>query len=149
MLQQPRFKRLDPEAELCPVTPVLPYSLPLREAVERAAAALLADQKADGHWVYELEADCTIPAEYILMMHFIGEIDTTLQARIARYLRQHQAAHGLRLTDLHVWRVGRGAWACALTLEVGHSPSLHADAVRQWLSVHEEIVHVTIELQRG
>jgi squalene-hopene/tetraprenyl-beta-curcumene cyclase len=94
MLQQPRFKRLDPEAELCPVAPELPCSLPLRDAVERAANALLAEQKPDGHWVYELEADCTIPAEYILMMHFIGEVDTTLQARIANYLRRHQAAHG-------------------------------------------------------
>ena len=32
---------------------------------------LLKDQKNDGHWVYELEADTTIPAEYILMNHFL------------------------------------------------------------------------------
>lgn len=71
-----------------------PCALPLREAVERAAAALLSEQQPDGHWIYELEADCTIPAEYILMMHFIGEIDHTLQRRIANYLRRHQADHG-------------------------------------------------------
>ena len=47
-----------------------------------------------------------------------------------------------------VWRVGRGSWACALTL-ITTDPALTADAVRQWLSVHEEIVHVTTELQRA
>lgn len=94
MLQQPRFKRLDPEAEFCPVSPVQPCSLPLREAIERATTALLSEQQPDGHWIYELEADCTIPAEYILMMHFIGDIDLQLQRRIANYLRRHQAGHG-------------------------------------------------------
>jgi squalene-hopene/tetraprenyl-beta-curcumene cyclase len=93
MLQQPRFKRLEPETELCPLSPDLAPVLPLREAVERAAGALLAEQMADGHWVYPLEADCTIPAEYILMMHFMGEVDLALQSRIATYLRRHQASH--------------------------------------------------------
>ncbi len=69
-----------------------------REAVEtaivRARDALLLDQEPDGHWVYELEADCTIPAEYILMMHFMDEIDRPLETRIAAYLREHQAEHG-------------------------------------------------------
>ena len=55
---------------------------------------LLRQQHADGHWSFELEADCTIPAEYILMMHFLGEIDLALQTRLAVYLREHQAAHG-------------------------------------------------------
>ena len=33
---------------------------------------ILNDQKKDGHWVYDLEADTTIPSEYILMNHFLG-----------------------------------------------------------------------------
>jgi squalene-hopene/tetraprenyl-beta-curcumene cyclase len=41
-----------------------------------------------------LEADCTIPAEYILMMHYLGEIDEGLQSKMASYLRSHQADHG-------------------------------------------------------
>ncbi|HEV7393755.1 MAG TPA: squalene--hopene cyclase, partial [Burkholderiales bacterium] len=53
---------------------------------------MLAAQHPDGYWCYELEADCTIPAEYVLMMHYLGEIDTALQARIATYLRAHQVA---------------------------------------------------------
>ena len=56
--------------------------------------------------------------------------------------------HGdTRITDLHVWRVGRGAYACALSL-VTHDPNLTAERVREQLAVHEEIAHCTIEIQR-
>ncbi|HEX4023402.1 MAG TPA: squalene--hopene cyclase [Steroidobacteraceae bacterium] len=63
-------------------------------AAERAREALLSLQQADGHWWFELEADCTIPAELILMMHFLDEIEDTLVAKLAVYLREHQAQHG-------------------------------------------------------
>lgn len=66
----------------------------LREAISAARDALLAMQRTDGHWVFVLEADCTIPAEYILMMHFMDEVDETLQSKIARYLREHQEPEG-------------------------------------------------------
>lgn len=56
--------------------------------------------------------------------------------------------HGdTRIADLHVWRVGRGAYACALSL-VTHDPDLTPERVRAQLAVHEEIVHSTIEIQR-
>jgi cation diffusion facilitator family transporter len=48
------------------------------------------------------------------------------------------------LRDLHVWRVGRGRYACILCLE--SSAALQADEVRRALSNHEEIVHVTVEI---
>ena len=66
----------------------------LDSAIASAREALIALQRAAGHWVFELEADCTIPAEYIMMMHFLDEIDEALQAKIAVYLRSHQASHG-------------------------------------------------------
>ncbi|MES1954276.1 Terpene synthase/squalene cyclase [Salinisphaera hydrothermalis EPR70] len=66
----------------------------LAEAIDAAQTRLFADQNPDGHWRYECEADCTIPAEYILMMHFVGDVDTALQARVANYIRAKQAAHG-------------------------------------------------------
>ncbi len=66
----------------------------LGNAIERARDALLAVQHRDGFWSFELEADCTIPAEYILMMHYMDEIDQGLQARLAVYLRDHQTAAG-------------------------------------------------------
>ncbi len=64
-------------------------------AIGRAADALTRAQQADGHWVFELEADATIPAEYILLRHYLGEPDDLeLEAAIGRYLRRIQAAHG-------------------------------------------------------
>ncbi len=63
-------------------------------AVDRAAAALIALQRGDGHWLFELEADATIPAEYILLQHYLGEIDDGLQAELAKFLRAGQAEHG-------------------------------------------------------
>src|SRR5690606_36004144 len=64
-------------------------------ATGRAAQALMALQQADGHWVFELEADCTIPAEYVLLTHFRGEtVDSELERRIAAYLRRIQGTHG-------------------------------------------------------
>ncbi|USI74543.1 squalene--hopene cyclase [Sphingomonas morindae] len=65
------------------------------EAVTRATDALLAARQADGHWVFELEADATIPSEYILLRHYLGEPeDHALEAAIGRYLRRIQASHG-------------------------------------------------------
>ncbi|MGF1616170.1 MAG: squalene--hopene cyclase [Gammaproteobacteria bacterium] len=66
----------------------------LGESVSRALGALLVDQHPEGYWCYELEADCTIPSEYILMMHFMDEIDTALEQKLAVYIRQRQAEHG-------------------------------------------------------
>jgi squalene-hopene/tetraprenyl-beta-curcumene cyclase len=64
-------------------------------AVGRAADALAGQQKTDGHWCFELEADATIPAEYILLRHYLGEPDDlALEAGIGRYLRRIQAEHG-------------------------------------------------------
>src|SRR5699024_10400646 len=67
---------------------------PLRAAVDRARAALLDRQHDDGHWCFQFEADCTIPAEYVLMMHYMDEIDAGLQTRLARYLRAKQQVEG-------------------------------------------------------
>jgi squalene-hopene/tetraprenyl-beta-curcumene cyclase len=67
----------------------------LDRGIARAAEALFATQRPDGHFVCELEADCTIPAEYILFVHFLGETpDLELEAKLCRYLRRIQGAHG-------------------------------------------------------
>jgi len=54
---------------------------------------------------------------------------------------------GTQITDLHVWRVGNGAYACAVSL-LTHDAALTPLAVRQALAIHEEIVHVTVEIHR-
>lgn len=48
------------------------------------------------------------------------------------------------LTDLHVWKVGKGKFSCILALET--TVDLTADRVRAMLSIHEEIVHVSVEI---
>ena len=63
--------------------------------IQRAARALLREQREDGHWVFELEADATIPAEYVLLRQYLGEPDAPeLERKIGVYLRRIQCAHG-------------------------------------------------------
>ncbi len=72
--------------------PALPRDA-IELSISRAAEALFAEQRADGHWVFELEADATIPAEYVLLRHYLGEpVDAALEAKIATYLRRIQSA---------------------------------------------------------
>ncbi|MBN8981535.1 MAG: squalene--hopene cyclase [Rhizobiales bacterium] len=67
----------------------------LQDSIRAASGAVLERQKADGHWVFELEADCTIPAEYVLMRHYLAEpINKELEAKIGNYLRRIQNDNG-------------------------------------------------------
>lgn len=59
--------------------------------VESAADVLRTHQRKDGHWLYDLEADATIPAEYVLLNHFLGEPEPQLEAKMAKYLRRLQS----------------------------------------------------------
>lgn len=83
---------------------------PLRHAVRRAADALMAQQQSEGHWRFELEADCTIPAEYVLMMHFVDEIDEVLAHKLGRYLRRRQGGDG----GWPLYTGGRGNLSCTV-----------------------------------
>src|SRR5438067_11694736 len=66
----------------------------LDEAITRAGESLVALQHPDGHWVFELEADVTIPSEFILLQHYFGRVEPELQARIAKYIRAAQGPDG-------------------------------------------------------
>ena len=69
--------------------------LELEQAVRAATEGLLREQRPDGHFVYELEADCTIPAEYVLLVHYLAETpNLELERKIGVYLRRIQGAHG-------------------------------------------------------
>src|SRR5256885_13477922 len=66
----------------------------LEQKIRAAADAVPADQQPDGHWVFELEADATIPAEYVLMVHYFGETpNLELERKIGAYLRRIQGRH--------------------------------------------------------
>jgi squalene-hopene/tetraprenyl-beta-curcumene cyclase len=66
----------------------------LDAAIDKAQDYLLKLQDQQGYWVFDLEADCTIPAEYIFMMHYLGEVNAELQAKLAVYLRSRQSENG-------------------------------------------------------
>ncbi|MFN3077179.1 MAG: CDF family Co(II)/Ni(II) efflux transporter DmeF [Alphaproteobacteria bacterium] len=51
-----------------------------------------------------------------------------------------------RITDLHVWRVGRGKYACILGIAT--SADTTPSFFREQLGIHEELVHVTVEINR-
>lgn len=76
-------------------------------------------------------------------------LDREMDHPVVDEIRQVVAAddHGVdtRITDLHVWRVGKQVYSCAMTL-VTQDRSLTPNVVRERLSVHEEIVHSTIEI---
>ena len=68
----------------------------IEKLIARATDALLRQQQDDGHWVFELEADATIPSEYILLVHYLGEEpNLELERKIGAYLRRIQSeSHG-------------------------------------------------------
>ena len=67
----------------------------LDRAIGHATRSLISLQRADGHWIFELEADATISAEYVLLQHFLGTPpEPALEAKIAAYLRRLQGVHG-------------------------------------------------------
>ena len=67
----------------------------LEASIASATQALWALQRSDGHFVFELEADATIPAEYVLLRHYLAEpVDPGLEQKIARYLRRIQSTDG-------------------------------------------------------
>ena len=75
------------------------------------------------------------------------EMDHPVVDEIREVITAENSADTTRMTDLHVWRVGKNAYACALsivTCDHGITPM----AIRQQLSVHDEIVHTTIEIHR-
>ena len=67
----------------------------------------------------------------------VEEIREVIQA-----LDAHEDSH---LTDLHVWRVGKQSYSCAMTV-VTRDKDLTQALIREALKVHEEIVHATIEV---
>lgn len=75
------------------------------------------------------------------------EMDHHVVDEIREVVAQELPKGDTRLTDLHVWRVGRNAYAAELALET-RDDALTPDRVRRHLAQHEEIVHVTVEINR-
>jgi cation diffusion facilitator family transporter len=51
------------------------------------------------------------------------------------------------ITDLHVWQVGKGKFSCIVSLATAGDAT--PDYFRKLLSIHEELVHVTVEVNHA
>ncbi len=67
---------------------------PLDEAILRAQQSLQLDQQPEGYWWYTLEANESIGAGFIQLMHFLGEVDPETQAGLARRVLNEQRSDG-------------------------------------------------------
>ena len=72
-----------------------------------------------------------------------AEMNAPIVEEITAVMRDAPVA--VDIADLRVWRVAKGTYACTLKLVTEHAVS--ADDVRGWLSVHEELGHITVEVQ--
>ena len=75
-------------------------------------------------------------------------VDAEMDAPVVEEIREviEQSPIKAQITDLHVWRVGKGQYACILALALPNASSVHPDFFREQLQIHEELVHVSVEL---
>ncbi len=64
------------------------------QAIPRAQENLLRQQRADGHWCGELLVDSTLCSDFVLFMHWLGDVDVNLQRRCARHILRRQLPDG-------------------------------------------------------
>lgn len=76
-----------------PATPAVNANV-LDRTIDEARQWMKDQQKTDGHWVFPLEADATIPAEYIMFQHYLNDFEEELNTRIVKYLLAIQNPDG-------------------------------------------------------
>lgn len=140
------------------------HDLNLRSAyvhvVADAATSVLAIMALAGGWVFGwawLDPAAGIAGALVVALwakRLISDtsrvlLDREMDAPVVDEIREAVAAGGrdseTGIADLHVWRVGRASYSCAISL-VTHDRDLTPNRVREWLSEHEEVVHSTIEI---
>ena len=75
-------------------------------------------------------------------------LDAEMDAPVVAEIREVIAASPVpaEICDLHVWRVGQAKYACLIALATAHDAA--PDFFRERLRVHEELVHVSVEVNR-
>ncbi len=71
-----------------------PQTAEIQDAIVRAQENLLRQQRPDGHWAGELIVDSTLCSDYVLFMHWLGEVDEELQQRCVRHILKRQLPDG-------------------------------------------------------
>src|SRR6476646_5026768 len=72
----------------------LPEDGEISQVITRAQDNLLRQQRVDGHWCGELIVDSTLCSDYVLFMHWCGEVDAQLQRRCVRHILKRQLPDG-------------------------------------------------------
>ncbi len=123
-----------------------PAKATLDERIDLATEALFALQRPDGHWVFELEADATIPAEYVLLTHYLGEPDVALERKIAVYLRRVRTAQGgWPLFPEGTFNVSASVKAYLALKAIGDSPgAAHMREAREAILAHGGLVATNV-----
>jgi cation diffusion facilitator family transporter len=75
------------------------------------------------------------------------EMDSPVVDEIRRAVAVGGAAGNTLVADLHVWRVGKANFACAISV-VTHDRDLTPEQVRAWFARHVEVVHSTVEINQ-
>lgn len=75
-------------------------------------------------------------------------LDAEMNAPVVAEIREVIEASPIKadICDLHVWRVGKGKYACILALAT--MDEVEPDYFRQQLRIHEELVHISVEVNR-
>lgn len=75
-------------------------------------------------------------------------LDAEMTVPVVAEIREVIAASPIKaqICDLHVWRVGKGKYACILSLAMVDDAS--PEYFREQLSIHDELVHITIEINQ-
>jgi cation diffusion facilitator family transporter len=76
-------------------------------------------------------------------------LDAQMDDPVVQEIREVIATSPIKATlcDLHVWKVGKGKYACIVSIATTHD--VLPEDFKQQLSVHEELVHITVEINRG
>ena len=72
-----------------------------------------------------------------------AEMDAPVVAEIYEVIEESPIK--ATIDDLHVWRVGKGKYSCILSLTV--IEPVQPEYFKQMLRIHEELVHITIEVK--
>ncbi len=116
----------------------VPKTDSLSKAINQAATELIERQDISGWWRFDLEADATIPSEYILLQHFMGTVDTERESRLVDYLHSRQMADG----SWPLYHAGPGNISATVkayfALKVaGEDPTTEVmKKARQWVLTH-------------
>ena len=101
---------------------------------------------------FVVAATTTAPAGQVTMALFnpVPVSAAEMDAPVVAEIHEAIAASPIRaeITDLHVWRVGKGQYASIVSLAVANDIDVEPEYFRRQIGIHEELVHITVEVNQ-